>query len=168
MGWDAIGAIGEVVGALGVIFSVLYLAVQVRSNTKATRKQNAHDHNVAARELWSLMASSSETASIWRRGLEDPDTLDPDEKLRFTAIMHSAVNVAEEDFYARREKDLPPWVSNVLSTGFFDTARTPGFTFYFAHRKQWISEEFRRKLENEMAKEDAARSVHGLYSGNEK
>ena len=167
MNWDAISAVGEVVGALGVIFSVLYLAVQVRSNTKATRKQNAHDHNVAARELWSLMASTSDIASIWRRGLVEPDTLNPDEKLRFTTMMHTGATLAEEDFYARREKDLPPWVNNVLSVGFYDIARTPGFALYFEYRKQWFSEEFRRKLESEMTKVDASSSIHGLYTGDE-
>ena len=164
MNWDAIGAVGEVVGALGVIFSVLYLAVQIRSNTKATRKQNAHDHNVAAREVWSQLASNNEIASIWRRGLEEPDALNPDEKLRFTTLMHSGATLAEEDFYARREKDLPPWVNNVLSVGFYDLARTPGFALYFEHRKQWFSEEFRIKLEGEMTKVGASSSIDGLYT----
>jgi hypothetical protein len=39
MGWDAIGAIGEFVGGLGVIVTLGYLAVQIRSNTKALRGQ---------------------------------------------------------------------------------------------------------------------------------
>ena len=30
MNWDAIGAVGEIVGALAVVISVIYLAVQIR------------------------------------------------------------------------------------------------------------------------------------------
>jgi hypothetical protein len=37
--WDAIGAIGEIVGALGVMVTVGYLAIQVRQNTFASRAQ---------------------------------------------------------------------------------------------------------------------------------
>ena len=37
MNWDALGAIGEIVGALGVIATLAYLAVQVRQNTGAIR-----------------------------------------------------------------------------------------------------------------------------------
>ena len=37
MNWDAIGAIGEVVGALAVFITLGYLAVQIRQNTKAVR-----------------------------------------------------------------------------------------------------------------------------------
>jgi hypothetical protein len=34
MDWNAIGALGEVVGAAGVVFSLVYLGTQIRSNTK--------------------------------------------------------------------------------------------------------------------------------------
>ena len=37
MNWEAIGAVGEVFGALGVIATLGYLAVQIRQNTKTVR-----------------------------------------------------------------------------------------------------------------------------------
>ena len=37
MNWDAIGAIGEVVGAVGVIITLIYLAAQIRQNSKTTQ-----------------------------------------------------------------------------------------------------------------------------------
>jgi hypothetical protein len=37
MNWDAVGAIGEIVGATAVVASLLYLAVQTRANAKALR-----------------------------------------------------------------------------------------------------------------------------------
>ena len=35
MNWEALGAIAELLGALGVIATVVYLAVQIRHNTTA-------------------------------------------------------------------------------------------------------------------------------------
>ena len=35
MNWDAIGAIGEIVGAIAVVVTLLYLAKQTRSNARA-------------------------------------------------------------------------------------------------------------------------------------
>jgi len=35
--WDAIGAIGEIIGALAVVATLGYLAVQIRQNTKTAR-----------------------------------------------------------------------------------------------------------------------------------
>lgn len=39
MNWDAIGAVGEILGALGVIVTLAYLAIQVRASTRATDSQ---------------------------------------------------------------------------------------------------------------------------------
>jgi len=35
--WEALGAIGEIVGAIGVIVTLLYLSTQIRQNTKASK-----------------------------------------------------------------------------------------------------------------------------------
>ncbi len=37
MDWESIGAIGEVIGAAGVIATLVYLAIQIRLNTNSTR-----------------------------------------------------------------------------------------------------------------------------------
>ena len=37
MNWDALSAIGQTVGALAVVISLIYLAVQMRQNTRAVR-----------------------------------------------------------------------------------------------------------------------------------
>ena len=39
MNWEAIGATGEVLGAVGVIVTLGYLAIQIRQNTRAIRIQ---------------------------------------------------------------------------------------------------------------------------------
>ena len=40
MNWEAMGAIGEVVGAAGVIITVIYLALQVRQNSDLIRNNS--------------------------------------------------------------------------------------------------------------------------------
>ena len=40
MNWDAISGIAETIGAIGVIISLLYVGVQIRQNTVASRASN--------------------------------------------------------------------------------------------------------------------------------
>ncbi len=40
MNWEAIGAIGEVLGAAGVIITLAYLAVQIRQNSRPLSANN--------------------------------------------------------------------------------------------------------------------------------
>ncbi len=37
MNWDAISAIGEIVGAIAVVVTLIYLGRQIRQGTKATQ-----------------------------------------------------------------------------------------------------------------------------------
>jgi len=37
MNWDALSAIGELLGATGVVVTLIYLSVQIRQNTRAIR-----------------------------------------------------------------------------------------------------------------------------------
>ena len=37
MNWEAIGVVAEVVGAAGVIITLVYLAIQIRQNTASTK-----------------------------------------------------------------------------------------------------------------------------------
>ena len=39
MNWDAIGAVGEIVGALAVVVTLAYLAVQIRQNTRMMQRE---------------------------------------------------------------------------------------------------------------------------------
>ena len=39
MNWEAIGAIGEIVGAFGVIVTLIYLALQIKQNSKTIEAQ---------------------------------------------------------------------------------------------------------------------------------
>ena len=40
--WDAIGAIGDFAGSVGVFISLVYLAVQLRSSAAETRDASIH------------------------------------------------------------------------------------------------------------------------------
>ena len=43
MTWDAVGAIAELLGALGVIASFFYIGFQIRSNTRSVRAASYHN-----------------------------------------------------------------------------------------------------------------------------
>ena len=75
MGWDAIGAIGEIVGAFAVVATLGYLAVQIRQNTKVSRAQMSKDLFLASRSALLEIAGNSELATLMReiRGFEDLD-----------------------------------------------------------------------------------------------
>lgn len=51
MNWEAIGAIGEVCGAAGVIVTLVYLSTQIRQNSRALMAQGYDEKTRALREI---------------------------------------------------------------------------------------------------------------------
>jgi hypothetical protein len=55
MDWDAIGAVGEIIGAMAVLATLIYLAIQIRQNSATQRAQThqqlAHDRTSNLRML---------------------------------------------------------------------------------------------------------------------
>jgi len=86
MNWDALGAIAELVGAVAVITSIVYLAAQVRQ-TRLQLQAQAED-NIMSRafEAYSPVYEGS-NAQIFRKGLESPSELDADEAFLFKLFM---------------------------------------------------------------------------------
>lgn len=105
MNWEAIGAIGELVGAIGVIVTLVYLAWQIRQNTDQLEKstlaakaaaQNAS--NEALRENRKAIFEHTEMAEIFYIGNQNPEKLDAVPKLRYRLLMQNVTEVMLEIF----------------------------------------------------------------------
>ena len=60
MNWDAIGAVGEVAGAIAVVVSLVYLAGQIRENTRSSRaatRQAIVESVIATNMIWTQSES---------------------------------------------------------------------------------------------------------------
>jgi hypothetical protein len=76
MSWDAIGAVGDFVGGLGVIVSLLYLATQVHHSARVT-EENTREVGAAAREAifgsfsrWRAMVVDEQLSRIFRKRIK--------------------------------------------------------------------------------------------------
>lgn len=103
MNWEALGAIGEIVGATGVIITLVYLAYQIRQNTiqleqntKTARAAAQTASNVTLRENRQSIFQTSEMASIFEAGNSDPTELSSTELLRYRLLMANITEVMLE------------------------------------------------------------------------
>jgi len=54
MNWDAMGAVGEIVGAIAVLATLIYLAAQIRQNAQALDRQS----DIAQAQIQQMRADS--------------------------------------------------------------------------------------------------------------
>ena len=83
MNWEAIGAIGEVTGAIAVVITLIYLAVQIRQNTRGIRT-SAHQHIVSANAAITMApAHNLEFASVLWSGAMSSKNLTVETQVAF-------------------------------------------------------------------------------------
>lgn len=99
MNWAAIGATGEVIGALVVFLTLVYLAIQIRQNTHATRAASHHAVTDALNQLNLALAENEEVANIWVSGMNDRRSLSDIQRERFDALLRAYMHVCDTMYY---------------------------------------------------------------------
>lgn len=128
-----LGSIGEFVGAVAVVVSLIYLAVQIRQNTHQLEhnaevlRANAELDSARLSTDWNAqLAGDAELTRIWGVGLNDPSRLDAMTGARMGMMLGSLFYRLEGLYRLHRRGFLPeeswlPWeqlMRNVLSTPF--------------------------------------------------
>jgi hypothetical protein len=102
MNWEAIGAIAELLGATGVIASLIYLATQIRQSREQTRSatyQQMHDQ-ISQRVTWA--SQSPEIEQAVRLGIADFEQLSEEDAFRFLLWAGGVVMACENAYYQYR------------------------------------------------------------------
>ena len=148
MDWTALGAIGEIVGALAVVASLVYVAAQIRLNTSAIKADTAREVVAAIRSINHLIASDAELNRIFMTWLEDPDSLEREEYARGVQVVHNMLRTIEDTHaqYLRGNLEPDTWAS--WSRMFADYLRSPGIQAYWALRRDFFSPAFREYMDS--------------------
>ena len=96
MSWQDLGSIGEMVSAIAVVISLIYLAFQIRQNTsqidqnteaaRATAFDSSITHAMVARQA---IFENEDVARIYHDGSIDPDSLSDHDRLRYRLMVHN-------------------------------------------------------------------------------
>ena len=87
MNWEAIGAIGEVLGAMAVLLTLIYLIAQVKQNTASVATATYESMMSGITDINLVVSGNSELTSILAHGGADPDSLDYEEALRYAFLI---------------------------------------------------------------------------------
>ena len=98
MNWDAVGAIAESVGAVGVIATLAYLAVQVRENAEQLRLGRAQDVSASIQDGFAPIYYPG-NPRIWHKGRFHPEDLDEDDARTFELFMDRQLYILQNIVY---------------------------------------------------------------------
>ncbi len=104
---ESLAYVGEIIGAIAVVVSLIYLAVQVRQNTQAQRTENFSRALDRVAAMQAALSQDSEASVIFSKGVADPAKLDPKERMQFTWAMYELFGAFEFMFLASKTNAIP-------------------------------------------------------------
>ena len=104
--WEALGAIGEIIGSLGVFVSLIYLAIQMRHGAAETRDASIHSVMQLAIQF-RAESYTTELAEI-RLKVAAQDPLSPLESLKFEGYLSALFELNELVFVQYQKNRLDP------------------------------------------------------------
>lgn len=139
MNWDAIGAVGEVIGAIAVVATLIYLSLQTRQNTKAVEHASARGVEEDANTWRFKVVENPEISELLRGGLRDPDSLSPNDKYRFRLLLDALVFHWQ---HAIQSGQPIPEANITRMLG------TPGGIWYWSRAKDVLTADFIQQVED--------------------
>lgn len=147
MDWNAVSAIANVLAAISVILTVVYLAIQIRQNTHATHSQTYHLATSALAEMAGIIGSNKELARIFRIGMLNPGELDEDESAQFGYLGISLFRRFENVFFQYKSGMIDEDFWNGHRDNILWFFHRPGMQFWWKDRKFAFSRSFREFLD---------------------
>ena len=142
MDWEVVGAFSEFIGAVAVVITLIYLAVQLRQNTTSIQT-SAYQSWVATHDQFFASLADEDLCQIVSNGLLDTRNLTAENNVLFVAWMRRYLYMQQAQFflYQKGTIDEDLWDCNMRDlAGMF---QFPGARQYWeAGAKEHFTDDF--------------------------
>ena len=152
MNWEMLAAIGQLAAVVIGIPSIIYLAAQIRQQTKERKQAAVHALTEQWGDLTRSLHDSSEVADLYLRGLQSFSDLTSGDKVRFSAFFNRFMNVFEGMYFSHREGILVDSSWEAIERTLEDFVTNRGLQEWWLTRKRWHTSEFGQVLDDMIAR----------------
>ena len=143
MDWVALGVIGQWTGSIAVVATLFYLGSQVRQNTLAVKAASHHAITDSFNAINAQLVENPNIARVWRLGISDFASLEPDEQVSFGILCVEYMRVFETLWYQRKLGTMEDQLFNAEEASLLRVAANRGFREWWAQNPYSFCDEFR-------------------------
>ncbi len=147
---------GEFLGGIAVVVSLIYLASQIRQNSRLMRASTASATIATNADFSGLVVQDSEVARIFREGMADRSSLSEDDMQRFDCLLAISFtgHNQEYQFVADGVIGRAVWENRIRSMR--RLLRLPGYRQWWTEWGDLYSDEFRSLIDGLIRESEAA------------
>ena len=133
MDWDAIGAVGEIAGALAVVATLVYLAQQTRNSQKATVAATQSATYLASVDHNLRIAQNPESLRIWLKSYDaERSEFDDLEWAHFCQVARATTVLIADGCQQSLNDALDPESGEIVLGGFAELLKFPAWKEFWA------------------------------------
>jgi len=152
MNWEMLAAFGQLAAVFVGIPSLIYLATQIREQTKERRQSVVNTLTVQWGDLTCALHESAEFSAIYLRGVQAFDDLDPVSKVRFSAFFNRFLKNFQAMYFAHQDGILSDQLWGEIERTMTDLISYRGVQEWWETRRHWHTQEFARVVDAIIAK----------------
>lgn len=149
-----LAAIGQLAAVFVGIPSLIYLAVQIREQTKERRQSAVNALTVQWGDLTKALHDSAEFSALYLRAVQSFNDLDAVSKLRFSAFQNRFFKNYQAMYFSYCDGILARPLWGEIERTMTDFLAYPGVRQWWETRKHWHTEEFARIVDAIIARGD--------------
>ena len=158
---EQLANIAEVIGMIVVAVTLIFLTVQMRHNTRATKSATANESVSTVTAWYREIGNSEQSCTLLYNALADPESQTPEEWLQFVMNLHGLFLAFQNSYYLAREGTLDDRINQSLTEVMVGIKDQPGFQLFWRQRKAIFFPEFQDYVDTAMSAD--RRVSEGLY-----
>jgi hypothetical protein len=150
---EQLGRLAEIVSAIAIVVTLLYLSIQIRDAARASKSAAVTDATTAMQAFYLELGSNPAAAKLFLDGLTFPETLSREEQYQFLMMMHSFFLGVQRCFFLAQVGTLDVGLRDSIGTALHAANDLPGMHLYWRQRKRYFQPEFIEWVEAIFARE---------------
>ena len=148
--------IAEIIGALAVVISLIYVGVQVNDSTGAVRAASANDANVAVQNWYMQIGSDQQTSELFYEALTSEEALSNQEEFQFLMMFHGLLLALQNSYLLAEEGTIDVELRQALTNVALGVKELPGWRRFWRQRKSYLHPGFADYFEQLLKQEKIA------------
>ena len=149
--WSAVGAVGEILGAIAVLATLVYLARQIRLNTNEMRASRVEGTLRHQSDYNRMLAEDPELARIYWAAVDDIGQLSEDEQKRWLHLCSVMLRNSEIAYFHYRQGNLPASIHQSRERWIKRFMGSSGFRWWWNQYADVLDPEFVAYVERVLA-----------------
>lgn len=146
-------SVAEILGAVAVMVSLIYVGYQVNDNTSAIRSAAANDASVAMQTWYLEMGSNRQSSDMWFNAMTSPEPLATHDEFQFMMMMHAAFLGMQNSYLLSQEGTIDSEFREAITTAIVAVKDLPGMPRYWRQRRGFFHSGFAEYVDGLLTRE---------------